>query len=600
VVPNLAGVVLEGKYRLTQPLGEGGMGFVYAGEHIALRRPLAVKFLRPEMAHDATALARLRQEAVASSAIGSPHIVEILDLGTAPGGAPYIVMEFLRGRPLATLLAQMPVVPLPRIAHILCQTMLALHAAHARGIVHRDLKPENIFLVDSAEGDFAKLLDFGVSKVRGELSSSNLTQTGAVLGTPRFMAPEQAAGRRDVDHRVDIWAAGVILYRALTGRYPYDAENYNALLAQILMASPPPPHQVRPDIHPAVEAIILTALARDPGARYPTAEAFRQALAPFAVLQPTQAPAAGPAAHVPSPAPAPCGGWTPAAPHPPTAVSAPSFAMPYGGGSVAAPPSVQLSWGSGSVPGAVAREASAAAAPSSKRTALWVTLGALAAVAVGGATAWLAIARPWADERPARAAEAARTEPTPVPARPVAPVAPAVQVTPVAPTTPVAPPPTVVVVQPEAAAAGLDAGTAEPSTPDAVPDGAAQDYAGLDPAVAQVLAQLDMQGDGGPLPGADVTPEQAAERDLYVAVMTEVACKNIVVTQRLFQQPNFNPESLMTLEEQITAQVLLTHQVTPERYAELAERWGDDETAMMAYTTAMMRCGMAMAGAWTE
>jgi hypothetical protein len=278
-------------------------------------------------------------------------------------------------------------------------------------------------------------------------------------------------------------------------------------------------------------------------------------------------------------------------------LSAPSFAMPSGGGSVAAPPSVQLRWGSGSVPGAVAREASAAALPSSKRTALWVGLGALAAVAIGGTSAWLLIARPWTDEEPARAAEVARTGPTTATALPVAPTA---QVTPVAPTTPVAPPPTVVVVQPEAAAPGQDAGTAEPSTPDAGPDGAAQDYAGLDPAVAQVLAQLDMQGDGGPLPGADVTPEQAAERDLYVAVMTEVACKNIVVTQRLFQQPDFNPESLMTLEEQITAQVLLTHQVTPERYAELAERWGDDETVMMAYATAMMRCGMAMAGAWTE
>ena len=343
----------------------------------------------------------------------------MLDLGTAPGGAPYIVMEFLRGQPLSALMAAQPILPTPRIAGIVCQTLLALQGAHARGIVHRDLKPENIFLADTGEGDFVKLLDFGVSKVRGELSSSNLTQTGAVLGTPRFMAPGQAAGGRGVDLRVDIWAAGVVLYKALTGRYPYDADNYNALLAQILMASPPPPRAFRPDLDPALEQAILISLARDPNARFPSADAFRQVLAPFAVggsgatVQPVAVPVpaqpAGPSGGwTPMPSggipagwsPAPTGGipggWTP----PPSGVGGPT---PYPGaptptygppGQVTGAPPGQGTWAS--VPGTAA-QSSGAIPPPKGRAMLGVVLG-IAAAAVIGVTIWFIAAPPWADD----------------------------------------------------------------------------------------------------------------------------------------------------------------------------------------------------------
>ncbi|MBI5502548.1 MAG: protein kinase [Deltaproteobacteria bacterium] len=623
MVPNLTGVVLEGKYRLTQPLGEGGMGFVYAGEHATLGRPIAVKFLRPELAGDPNALARLRQEAVAASSIGSPHIVEVLDLGTAPGGAPYIVMEFLRGRSLAALLAESPMLPTPRIAGIVCQTLLALQGAHARGIVHRDLKPENIFLAETGDGDFVKLLDFGVSKVRGELSSSNLTQTGAVLGTPRFMAPEQAAGLRNVDHRVDIWATGVVLYRALTGRYPYDADNYNALLAQILMATPPAPRLLRPDLDPTLERAILTALARDPAARFPSADAFRQVLAPYA--SGGSGSTVQPAGAVPSPYPpaGPSGGWTPMPSGAPPGWTPPSSATPAGwtpmptgpaagGGPYAGPavmpygmpgqvaagagaPMVQGTWAS--VPG-VAPEASSAGARSGSHGLLGILIGVGAAAAIG-VTVWFLVAPPWEDDSgtrpprdtttvsaatPGQTSGAIGTETTGLPpSLPTIPSAGSIQLgapgTPVVPTVPV--PPTI-------AGAGPDAGVEPPTTPFG--------QVVTDPAVLQALAQFQAASDAGS--SADVTPEQAKERDLYVAITVEITCANQSFAMAAFENagPSFDPMAFAAAQEKLTEEVVRRHGLTVDQYGEIAGRWSGDSDAMSAMTAGMMKCMMAVMG----
>jgi serine/threonine-protein kinase len=280
VIPDLRGQILEGKYRLTDPIGSGGMGFVYAAQHVRLGRRLAVKFLLPELAESPEALFRFQQEATAVGRIGSPHIVDVIDLGTTPQGAPFLVMEFLDGRPLSALLDETPVLPMPRIAHILCQTFDALETAHEQGIVHRDLKPENVFLLArGAWPDFVKLLDFGISKILGD--GSFHTRTGALLGTPRYMAPEQATGSGAVDQRADLWSVGVILYRALTGRFPHPGTGVAEIVTAIVTTEPVAPRLVRPDLDPAIEALVLRALARNPAARFPTAAAFREALSPW-------------------------------------------------------------------------------------------------------------------------------------------------------------------------------------------------------------------------------------------------------------------------------------------------------------------------------
>ncbi len=279
-----AGQVLEGKYRLIRQLGEGGMGVVWAAEHVRLGRPLAVKLLRADLADNPRTLQRFHQEAVAASQIGNPHIVEVIDLGSAPNNAPFIVMELLEGRTLYDLLQDQPVLPIGRAADILCQVLSGLAAAHAKQIVHRDLKPANVFLTRYGNrDDFVKLVDFGVSKILG--SDAQLTRSGALLGTPTYMAPEQVLARQRLDHRVDLWAAGVILYMALTGRRPHEAATRNELLVRIVNADVKPLRPQRREIDERLERIVLCALQRDVAQRWQSAEAFREALLPYRVQQ---------------------------------------------------------------------------------------------------------------------------------------------------------------------------------------------------------------------------------------------------------------------------------------------------------------------------
>ena len=288
------GQVLEGKYRLLRPLGEGGMGVVWLAEHVRLGRPLAVKLLRPDLAQNPRTLQRFHREAVAASRIGNPHIVEVIDLGTAPNNAPFIVMELLEGRTLYDLLREQPVLPVGRAVDILCQVLSGLAAAHAKNIIHRDLKPANVFLIRyGTREDFVKLVDFGVSKILD--SDAQLTRSGALLGTPTYMAPEQILARRRLDHRVDLWAAGVILYMALTGRRPHEAPTRNELLVRIVNSDVKPIRLQRPEVDESLERAVLRALERDVDRRWPSAEAFREALLPYRV-QGSVVPAASSAA----------------------------------------------------------------------------------------------------------------------------------------------------------------------------------------------------------------------------------------------------------------------------------------------------------------
>lgn len=289
------GDLVDGKYRIVRLLGEGGMGAVYEGENTRIHRRVAIKVLHAGVAASADAVARFEREAQAAGRIGSEHIVEVLDLGQLPDGDRYMVMEFLDGQPLSARIRQLGRLSAEQLYPIALQMLEGLQAAHQAGIIHRDLKPDNVYLVSSRKGqaDFVKLLDFGISKfskVGGEFS---MTRTGAVMGTPYYMAPEQAKGGKDIDIRVDIYAAGVILYEAVSGQVPFNADTFNELLFKIVLESPPPVEQVVPGLDPAFAAIIAKAMAREVGDRFSSCQEFQQALVAWGQAR-QGAPAAAP------------------------------------------------------------------------------------------------------------------------------------------------------------------------------------------------------------------------------------------------------------------------------------------------------------------
>jgi tRNA A-37 threonylcarbamoyl transferase component Bud32 len=280
-VDPLIGVTLADRYRLTRKLGEGGMGAVYEGSHVVLGKPVAVKVLRDKYLDRPEVAQRLVQEARLASSIRHEHIIDITDSGSTSDGRTFVVMELLDGQSLAELIRREGPVPEPRALDLVRQVASALGAAHARRIVHRDVKPENIFLVDKAGTDFVKVVDFGISKSlrAGESpahESLRLTHTGMVLGTPLYMSPEQARGDEDLDHRIDIYALGVILYECLTGEVPFRGANYNGIIAQVVSQEATPPRQLRPElrISEAVERVVRKAMAKSRDDRYPTMEAF--------------------------------------------------------------------------------------------------------------------------------------------------------------------------------------------------------------------------------------------------------------------------------------------------------------------------------------
>jgi serine/threonine-protein kinase len=275
--PLPAGARLDEKYVIIRHIKTGGMGAVYEVEHGPLGKRLAAKLLLPQFSKRPELLERFRREARAASATGHENIVEVTDLGETRGQVPFLIMELLNGR---TLGAELKAGRLPqeRAVHITRQILSALKAAHGRGIVHRDLKPENIFLIQRAgDPDFVKVLDFGIAKMLDEELGSELTQAGQVVGTPTYMAPEQARGA-EIDQRVDVYAMGAILYRMVTGHRPFLGANFNSLLFAIAQGNPKPPHEHAPEVTPQLEAVILRAMAVDPRARYQSAAEFDEAL----------------------------------------------------------------------------------------------------------------------------------------------------------------------------------------------------------------------------------------------------------------------------------------------------------------------------------
>jgi len=238
----LIGQALEERYTILREIGRGGMGVVYEAEHKELGKRIAIKVMLDKYANDEEAVIRFKREALAASRIGNPHIIDVTHIGIAPDGRPFVVMELLDGQPLSAILAGTGPMQPWRAIQIMRQVLRAVGAAHIKGIIHRDLKPDNIFIVNrDDEHDFVKLLDFGISKMvdTAEMAAATrLTTTGVVMGTPLYMAPEQAMGA-PAERGVDIYACGVILFEMLAGRPPFDEPNYNMLVAKLLTAEPP-------------------------------------------------------------------------------------------------------------------------------------------------------------------------------------------------------------------------------------------------------------------------------------------------------------------------------------------------------------------------
>ncbi len=277
---SLIGFTLTNKYKVLRQIGRGGMGVVYEAEHVELGKRVAIKLMLEKYAEDNEAITRFKREAFAASQIGNPHIIDVSDIGTAPDGRSYVVMELLNGSPLSRVLEAGPMSP-TRAIGIMRQVLRAVGAAHAKGIIHRDLKPDNIFLTDRGDGsDFVKLLDFGISKIvdlDAEVASTRLTSTGMVMGTPLYMAPEQAMGS-PIDHHCDIYACGVILYEMLAGKPPFEGATYAVLVAKLLTATPPLLSEVRPGLPHALVVATARALEKEPEARFDSADKFAASL----------------------------------------------------------------------------------------------------------------------------------------------------------------------------------------------------------------------------------------------------------------------------------------------------------------------------------
>lgn len=269
-------------------LGVGGMGTVYLAEHPLIGKKVALKVISGPFAKNPEAVGRFMREARAAGAIGHPNIVAAHDFGVLPTGEHFCLMEYVEGRTLARVLDRERVLAVPRALHIGAQIAAGLGAAHRTGVIHRDIKPDNIMLTQRGrEQDFVKVLDFGLAKVRDGSAPDGefATAVGIMIGTPQYMAPELCKGHGDADHRVDIYALGVLLFQMLTGRLPFDAESMAAVLLAQVHDAPPALRAIVPEIPPAVEQIVLRCLAKDRNARFASMVELRDALlAPDAYL----------------------------------------------------------------------------------------------------------------------------------------------------------------------------------------------------------------------------------------------------------------------------------------------------------------------------
>lgn len=267
-----AGRTLDNRYHLIRILGRGGMGSVFLAKHAVIGKPLAVKILDAHRMSEKREYTRLFREAQTAAAIGHPNIIDVLDVGVAPEGHPYLVMEYLDGEDVASILRRVEAISLAAACAILEPVLLALSAAHARSIVHRDIKPANIFVVRRKDSPpTVKLIDFGIAKELGPSSRSKLTLPGALLGTPSYMPPEQATGVEDVDTRADIYGVGITLYEMVTHKLPFDGANYNETLYRIVTDEAPPPVSPIEELPEGLVRLLQVAMHKDPEERFQTA-----------------------------------------------------------------------------------------------------------------------------------------------------------------------------------------------------------------------------------------------------------------------------------------------------------------------------------------
>jgi serine/threonine-protein kinase len=277
------GAMVGGKYRLDALIGEGGMGSVWSATHVGLNQAVAIKFISREFVRSAEALRRFDAEAKAAAALKSRHVVQVFDTGALADATPYIAMELLHGESLQTRVHRSGPIALGEAIEILTQCSRALGRAHAAGIIHRDIKPDNIFLSHSNDDGslLVKILDFGVAKIGGnpnEQGSQGATRTGAVLGTPLYMSPEQARGLKTIDQRTDLYSLGLVAYTMFTGNLAFSSESFGDLLLQICTAPLPQLCANAPWLPPTMDPWFAKACAREPQDRYASSQEFAEAL----------------------------------------------------------------------------------------------------------------------------------------------------------------------------------------------------------------------------------------------------------------------------------------------------------------------------------
>lgn len=280
------GTLIGNKYRITRFLAAGGMGAVYEAQHVVVRRRFAVKFLRAELSQRRDMLARFKLEAEAAGALESENIAAVLDFGFSSAGAPYLVMEYLDGVSLADLLKAEGPLPAARAADLVVQACAGIQRAHEAGVLHRDLKPRNLFVCRRADGtDLVKVVDFGVAKLLDEDAGQGVTATGGMVGTPCYMAPEQARGEALIDARADVYALGAILYELLAGHPPHPGASYPALIHHISTQPPLPLASRERPLPPALIAVVEQALASQADQRPGSAAELGRSLDEFARRQ---------------------------------------------------------------------------------------------------------------------------------------------------------------------------------------------------------------------------------------------------------------------------------------------------------------------------
>lgn len=421
-------------------LGRGGMGSVWRAEHLDLGTPAAVKLIDESFVQSPEALTRFRREAQAAASLRSANVVQILDYGV-DGETPFIAMELLEGESLADRIDRLGRIDPAYCAQILLQVSKALSRAHDMGIVHRDLKPDNVFLVRDGDDEIAKVLDFGIAKRTGTLQTSAdmATRTGSLMGTPYYMSPEQASGRRQVDHRTDIWAFAVIAYECITGTRPFDDTNLGGLLLSICTESPKPASSILP-VPAEFDAWFVRCTSKDPAARF---ETIREAAAELCRAIGVAMPPSRVAMQSQS------DGTLSRSPLVVQSVTGPSWGGSRTGGSAATPGAVIVTASGGT--------AATLAGPRTKRPPiLLLATGAIAALglfSVVGVLVWRGVAAGGGVSAASAASES-------IPAATAVPVATTAAVASVSPTLPVA----VVPTEPSASASSEASAAASPSS----------------------------------------------------------------------------------------------------------------------------------------